>query len=131
AVGVTTVSYTATDSAGNTATCSFNVTVLDNQAPVISGCPGNQTVMAAPGQCAATATWTSPVVSDNCGATLGSTHVPGATFALGTTTVTYTAVDASSNSATCSFTVTVRDDQPPVLSGCPADITVSADPGQA
>src|SRR5205085_2795365 len=77
-VGVTAVTYTATDSVGNTATCSFNVTVLDNQLPSLGGCPTNQAVMAAPGQCSGSATWIPPVASDNCGApVLTSTHAPG------------------------------------------------------
>ena len=34
-VGVTTVTSIATDASGNTATCSFDVTVIDNEAPVL------------------------------------------------------------------------------------------------
>ncbi len=41
-VGTTTVTSTATDGAGNTATCSFTVRVNDTQAPVIT-CPANIT----------------------------------------------------------------------------------------
>ncbi len=42
--GVTTVTYTVKDAAGNTTTCSFTVTVNDIWIPVISGQPVNQTV---------------------------------------------------------------------------------------
>src|SRR6202008_244261 len=42
-VGVTTNTFRVTDASGNTATCSFNVTVVDNQAPAIT-CPANITV---------------------------------------------------------------------------------------
>jgi HYR domain/Secretion system C-terminal sorting domain len=42
-LGVNTVSWKATDAAGNTATCSFTVTVLDGQLPVISTQPVNIT----------------------------------------------------------------------------------------
>ena len=35
-VGTTTVTFTATDSAGNTAACAFDVTVRDAEAPVIT-----------------------------------------------------------------------------------------------
>ena len=42
--GVTTITYTVRDAAGNTATCSFTVTVNDAWIPVISGQPTNQTV---------------------------------------------------------------------------------------
>ena len=36
-LGTTVVTYTATDAAGNSSTCSFNVIVQDNSNPVISG----------------------------------------------------------------------------------------------
>ena len=39
-VGMTTVTNTATDASGNTSSCTFTVTVTDNQNPVIT-CPGN------------------------------------------------------------------------------------------
>ena len=39
--------------------------------------------------------------------TLASDYSPRDSFAIGTTTVTYTATDASGNTATCSFNVTV------------------------
>jgi PKD-like domain/Secretion system C-terminal sorting domain/Glycine rich protein/HYR domain len=42
--GVTTIVYTVKDAAGNSATCSFTVTVNDAWIPVISGQPTNQTV---------------------------------------------------------------------------------------
>jgi hypothetical protein len=42
--GITTVTYTVKDAAGNTSTCSFTVTVNDAWIPVIGGQPTNQTV---------------------------------------------------------------------------------------
>jgi len=42
--GVTTITYTVGDAAGNTRTCSFTVTVNDLVLPVISGQPANRTV---------------------------------------------------------------------------------------
>jgi hypothetical protein len=42
-LGVTPVTWRATDAAGNTAQCTFNVTVLDGQLPVISTQPANTT----------------------------------------------------------------------------------------
>ena len=68
-LGTTLVTYTATDAAGNTSTCSFNVIVQDNTNPVIAGCPSNITV-SANASCQATVNWTAPTVSDNCGGTL-------------------------------------------------------------
>jgi hypothetical protein len=38
-VGVTTLKYKATDASGNTATCSFNVTVTNSDEPVEAALP--------------------------------------------------------------------------------------------
>jgi len=125
-LGSTTVTYTATDAAGNTSTCSFTVTVTDNTPPVIAGCPANINLFAA-ANCKAVATWTAPTVSDNCSvSSFISTHASGSEFNLGSTTVTYTATDAAGNSSTCSFTVTVTDNTPPVIASCPANINLFA-----
>ena len=57
----------------------------------------------------ATITWTEPVVTDNSGlCTVTSTHNSGDTFSIGSTTVTYIAVDASGNQKTISFVITVN-----------------------
>ncbi len=128
-VGENTVTYTATDESGNPFSCSFTVTINDMADPTISGCPSDLTIDNQLGQCGAIATWIAPTASDNCtGVLLTSTHSPGSFFDVGTTTVTYTATDASSNTTTCSFDVTVVDNEDPVIT-CPADITVTANPG--
>ena len=57
----------------------------------------------------AVVTWTEPTADDNSGdVTLTSSHSPGDTFAIGTTTVTYTAVDPSSNIVTDTFAITIN-----------------------
>ncbi len=53
----------------------------------------------------------------------------GSAFPLGTTTMTVTARDAAGNLGTGSFTITVEDREPPVVS-VPENITVRAPPGQ-
>lgn len=123
-IGTTTVTYTATDGAGNVGTCSFEVIVIDNAAPVITNCPTDITVSAA-ANCQAIATWSAPT-SDAC-VQFQSDHAPGNVFDLGPTVVTYTATDASGNTATCSFTVTVADLTAPVISNCPTGIIAYAD----
>lgn len=125
-VGVTTVTYTATNSNGLSSSCSFTVTVTDGTSPhVISPTPA--VVVNAGSDCKAAATWTAPVFSDNCAVTsVTSSHSPGAVFSLGTTTVSYTARDAAGNTQTSKFTVTVKDATPPAVTNCPADITVEA-----
>ena len=132
-VGVTTVTYTFTDDAGNTSTTSFTVTVLDNTAPVISGTPNNMTIYSNsvnPLTCSQTATWTAPTALDNCQGTMSYTtqsHTPGASFSQGLTTVTYTFTDNAGNTSTSSFTITVVDNTAPVISGTPNNITVYTD----
>lgn len=117
--GTTLVTYTATDAAGNVATCSFKVIVEDNTDPVFTGCMASDIVVSADASCEANATWTAPVASDNCSiSNETTTHVPGSNFPLGTTQVTYTAIDDSGNTATCSFDVVVVDDTNPVIAGC-------------
>jgi hypothetical protein len=124
--GTAIVSATATDASGNTATCSFSVTVVDTETPKIV-CPADITTTAAPGQCAALVNYPAAVVSDNCsGVNVSYSEVSGALFPKGTTTVTATASDASGNTATCSFSVTITDIEPPKIS-CPASMTVSQD----
>ncbi|RIA09324.1 HYR domain-containing protein [Flavobacteriaceae bacterium MAR_2010_72] len=127
-VGTTTVTYTAQDAAGNSVQCSFDVTITDDDAPVISGCPSNISQGTDASGCNAVVTWTTPTAADNCAVTsFTSTHSPGATFPVGTTTVTYTAQDAAGNSVQCSFDVTITDDDAPVISGCPSNISQGTD----
>ncbi|WP_205502300.1 HYR domain-containing protein [Rufibacter psychrotolerans] len=125
-LGPNTVTWTVTDVNGNQATATQTVTVVDQTAPTIVGTPANITV-AAGANCQATVNFTAPTATDNCGSvTLTSTHEPGAIFALGTTTVTYTATDGTGNQSSASFTVTVEDKTAPVVT-VPANITVNND----
>ena len=66
-VGITVVTWTATDDCGLTATCTQNVTIFDNEIPVITDCPDDQTVNADPGVCGADVTVEAPVATDPCG----------------------------------------------------------------
>ncbi|MFN6116886.1 MAG: HYR domain-containing protein, partial [Flavobacteriales bacterium] len=125
-VGTTLVTYTTTDAAGLITTCSFNVVVIDNQAPVIT-CPANITVNNDAGVCGAAVTYTTPVGTDNCpgsSTTRTAGLASGSTFPVGTTTVTHLVTDGAGLTASCSFTVTVIDNQAPVIT-CPANITVN------
>ena len=124
------MTYIATDAAGNADTASFTITVSDAEAPTLANMPANITQTADAGVCSAAVTWTAPTGADNCGApTVTSTHSPGAAFAVGTTTVTYTATDGAGNTTTGSFNITVTDDEDPAISGMPANITQDTDAG--
>ncbi|MBI3651274.1 MAG: HYR domain-containing protein [Acidobacteria bacterium] len=129
AKGVTTVTCTATDAVGNTASCNFTVTVNDAQAPTIA-CPANITQSTDANLCTAVVSYATPVASDNCSAVGAVSCSPssGSAFAKGTTTVTCSVSDASSNNASCTFTVTVNDTQNPTIS-CPANLTQNTDAG--
>src|SRR5690606_24483021 len=64
-IGTTTVTYEVTDASGNTAQCSFDVTVNVSELPTIA-CPANITVANDPGVCGATVNYVTPVGADNC-----------------------------------------------------------------
>lgn len=126
-VGTTLVTYTATDSCGNTATTSFNVVITDAEDPVLVGVPSDIAQGNDLDSCGAIVTWTLPTSSDNCsGDTLVGSHAPGDYFALGQTTVTYTATDSVGNDTTSTFVVTISDEQKPAIDGLPSDISVLA-----
>jgi hypothetical protein len=112
AIGTTTVTCTATDSHGNTATpTNFNVIVRDNTGPVIAP-HANVGPIAATGPSGAVATYTSPSTLDAVDGTGTATCSPasGSTFPIGTTTVTCTATDSHGNHATpTTFLVIVSD----------------------
>ncbi len=103
--GTTTVTCQATGAPAPS--CSFTVTVNDTQPPTIT-CPASFAIGtdSATGR---TVTYSPPTASDNCpGVTVACNPLSGANYPVGTTTVTCTATDASSNTATCSFTITVN-----------------------
>jgi len=123
AKGTTTVTATATDAVGNTASTSFTVTVLDKENPVIASV-ANITVNTTPGACTAPVSYFTNA-TDNCpGVTIIYSPASGSIFAKGATTVTATAADASGNTASTSFTVTVLDKENPVIASV-ANITVN------
>ncbi|HEU4719256.1 MAG TPA: HYR domain-containing protein [Bacteroidia bacterium] len=125
--GTTTVTYTATDPSGNTATSSFTVTVTDTEAPVLS-CPADLSISTDSGSCVATGVILGNAnATDNC-SVAGVVNDAPSSFMQGTTVVTWTATDVNGNSTTCTQNVTVTDMEAPSLV-CPSDITVSVDPG--
>jgi hypothetical protein len=114
-LGTTTVTCTATDTSGNTATDTFRVTVNDVQPPNLT-VPPNQTVNNDPGQASARVSYPPATATDNGpGLALACAPPSGSVFPIGTTTVTCVARDGAGNETTRSFTVTVRDTEPPTI----------------
>ena len=104
------------------------MTAVDNQPP-IAVCPADTTVTAAPGQCAAVVEFTAVAYDNFPGVSITCTPPPGSSFPVGDHDVTCIAVDSTGLADTCSFTITVVDTEPPVIT-CPADTTVNTAPGQ-
>jgi hypothetical protein len=106
-LGNTLVTLTVTDNHGASGTCSSTVTVVDTTPPSIT-CPANVTVGCRLDRLAVV-TYPAPTVSDTCDPHPTVTCAPAsgsASFPVGATPVLCTAVDASGNGSTCSFTVT-------------------------
>lgn len=124
-LGTTPVTCAATDAAGNTATGSFSVTVVDTTPPEITT-PTEITV----GE--VTADGAVVEYSGQSAVDLVDGPVPvscepesGSRFDLGENTVTCQAADSRGNSATKTFTITVKDTTGPVLA-LPGNITAEA-----
>jgi hypothetical protein len=98
------VSFTLPPCAGGGGEC-VTCTVPDTQLPTIT-CPVNISRNTRGNKCVIVTY--APTFSDNCpGTTVTCSPASGFCFPVGTTTVTCTATDASGNTATCPFTVTV------------------------
>ncbi len=114
AIGTTTVTWTATDAAGNISTCTQDVVVTDDESPVIT-CPATANLSADAGQCSSSASIGVATATDNCAGVVVSGPMPAGPYTIGTTTVTWTATDAAGNISTCTQDVVVTDDEFPAL----------------
>lgn len=99
-----------------------DIGAYEAEIPCVLECPTDVSVANDPGQCGAIVNYTEPSGA-GCG-TVTCDHPSGSFFGVGDTTVTCT----SSAGPSCSFTVTVTDEEDPTIS-CPADITVNAPVG--
>lgn len=100
--------------------CSFTVTVVDRESPVVT-CPASVAVAALPQTASYPAALLAlaPHATDNSGAVTVASNFTGTLFGLGTTLVRAVARDAAGNTDACTYTVTVRDTQPPRFLNCP------------
>jgi FtsP/CotA-like multicopper oxidase with cupredoxin domain len=96
------------------------IDVIDAPPQII--CPDPITQGTDAGLCSAVVTF-SPTATDDCGPLIVDSVPPsGSAFPKGTTTVTSTVTDDSGQTASCSFDVTVVDDDPPQVT---SSVTVS------
>jgi hypothetical protein len=131
-VGLTAVQCTATDFAPtpNSATISFEVTVKDVTAPVVTVPTATTAEATGPGGATVKFGVSATDVIDGgltvvCSTSGGPVNPSGSLFPLGSTLVSCSAADKGGNTATATFTVTVVDTTPPVLL-VPANITARA-----
>ncbi|MBK8829775.1 MAG: hypothetical protein IPN60_02765 [Saprospiraceae bacterium] len=139
ATGNQTVTFTATDSCGNTSTCQAVIEILDTIDPTIT-CPadtltlecdadgdftilGNSLIAAWLGSATATDACSGAGVTNNYNP-LGYSNGCGAT---GMQTVTFTATDSCGNTSTCQAVIEILDTVDPTIT-CPSDtLTLECD----
>jgi hypothetical protein len=128
--GVTTITWTATDSANVNAQALQLVTVVDKENPVFTSVPESDSVdndLHLPSAVVATGL---PTAVDNCkDVKISSSRSDGAAldapFMVGHTTITWTASDSSGNSASAKQVITVHDGEAPQFEQ-PLDLTRNA-----
>ena len=116
---VHTVTITADDGNGNTASCNVNVTGDDVTNPA------TPTLTDITGECSATAP--APTTTDNCAGTItGTTSDPTTYSTQGTHVIHWTFDDGNGNSIGVNQNVIVNDVTDPTNTSCPNNITVNA-----
>jgi hypothetical protein len=115
AVGHTTITCASQDARGNGTSSTFDIHVRDTTAPTIQA--HANAIAEATGAAGATVTYTSPTASDLVNGSVAVNCAPssGSTFAVGHTTVTCGAQDATGNTAGSTFDVQVRDTMSPTI----------------
>jgi len=123
--GTTTVTWTASDTFGNTVTATQLVTFNDTTDPSITIQNDDLVINTDIGSCFASGVNLGNVITnDDCGITSSSNNAP-IQFPIGITIVTYTVTDTFGNSASKTQSVTVLDVEPPVARA--RDIVVTLD----
>jgi predicted outer membrane repeat protein len=109
--GTYTVTYTATDKAGNKATSTRTVKVVDTTPPVITLTGATSVVV----ECGSGYSDAGALAMDACDGSVPVTTSGSVSGAKGTYTITYTATDSSGNKAIATRTVTITDTTSPVI----------------
>ena len=133
-LGVSIITYYAEDAQGNFITCTFQITVRDDDPPYFINCPYPPVVQNAEFMhCDAYVDFALPLAADNCDmpivTQIDNTGLStGSRFPVGTTIMYWEAKDLSDNRDTCQVKVIVNDYwQDPILS-CPANVLQNNDP---
>ena len=122
--------WSATDACGNVAECSQTLSVLDTT-PLTLTCPPDIVADTDPGQCSRSQVTFVATATDDCpGVTVTCNPPSGSTFPIGVSTVTCVATDAAGNTSTCSFSITIRDTEPPQVN-CPENFVVETETEEA
>ncbi len=122
-VGTTVVTWSATDTAGNTGTDTQNVTITEDTTPPVVTAPADVTTEAT-GPTTTVALGTGTANDDVDGSLVPTNDAPAGGFPVGLTVVTWSATDSSGNTGTDTQNVTVTDTTPPTVTA-PADITTT------
>ncbi len=151
-IGTTTITYTVTDGSGAETQDSMTVTVTDDEDPTVSVAQAEVTANTSDdgtGDCTVAVAIADATFGDNCSADLawemagvttgsGTGQVETHAFNIGETTITYTVKDGSGRTSIDVMTVTVTDNEKPVITHngnqsvnndagkCGAMVTVSA-----
>lgn len=131
-LGLTIISFTATDDYKNTAQCEFTVSIRDTIPRTIT-CPEDMQIELLPDSSTSVVVgYIPPIGADNRPNSLTkmlSGRRPGERFLFGKTHVLYAVMDEEGNKASCTFTITVVDTLPPAVN-CPSNIQVGVSPNQ-
>ena len=128
-IGTTTITWTAVDASSYSSTCTTTITVLDNIAPTVT-CQNYTLELGSNGTGILLSYDLIASESDNCTINLSHSLSQGLFDCsnIGTNQVILTTSDNNGNSTTCTATVTVVDNTPPVIT-CVANTTVNVTAG--
>ena len=121
--GSTTVTYIATDEAGEADTCMFVITVPGGTDPISILCPPDIFANSDPDTCGTNVNFNLPTTMGGCGnSTVVCSHNSGDFFDSGVTVVTCVATDGQGDTDTCRFVIEVLGGNGPDFTFCPGNI---------
>jgi gliding motility-associated-like protein len=126
----TLITIEGTDESGNSSSCSFTLTPLDDTNPIVN-CPADYAV-SANGDCSFVMPNVAAQVStsDNCtelsALLFSQTPVAGTTLSTGTEPVLISITDEAGNNATCTFQLSIEDLTAPEIT-CTGNVSVAID----